>query len=65
MRFTPAEIATIKRLRGSNVAWPLIAKRFRATIHECRAAIGLQTYGTPDRQALPWDVEQRKQFDSK
>ena len=58
MRFTPEQIASIRELRGMHAAWPVIAKRFRATILECRTAIGLQTMGTPDPQAVPWDVDQ-------
>lgn len=65
MRFTPAQIATIRKLRGSKAPWPLIAQRLKATILECRTAIGLQTYGTPELQVMPWDVVQRTLFDSK
>lgn len=53
MRFTPAQIATIGKLRGSKVPWPVIVKRLNATILERRTAIGLQTYGTPELQAMP------------
>ena len=56
---TPEEIETIRTLRGSNVPWPVVAKTLKATILECRSAIGLPTYATPSRQALPWDQQQQ------
>ncbi len=59
MRFTPAQIAKIRKLRGSKVPWPVIAKRLEATILECRTAVGLPTYLTQERQTLPWDVVQQ------
>ena len=57
---TPAQIETIRNLRGSNVPWPVVAKELKATILECRTAIGLPTYGTPERRSMPWDVIQRE-----
>lgn len=57
MRFTLEQITTIQEMRRSKVPWPVIAKNFRATILECRTALGLQTFGTLDWQALPWQVE--------
>lgn len=56
---TPAQIATIRKLRRLKLPWPVVAKELKGTILECRDAIGLQTYGTPERQTLPWDVEQQ------
>ena len=60
---TPAQIEAIRNLRGSNVPWPVVAKELKATILECRTAIGLPTYGTPERRSMPWDVIQRGLFD--
>ncbi len=60
MRFTPAQIATISRLRGSKVPWPVIIKGLKATIVECGTAIRLPTYLTPERQAIPWDAVQQR-----
>lgn len=59
MRFTPTEIATIKRLRRSRFPWPVVAKELKATILEVRTAIGLPTYLTPERKTLPWDTSQQ------
>ena len=58
MRFTPAQIAAIETLRGANVPWPVVAKELKATILECRTAIGLPTYGTPERQTMPGEQKQ-------
>lgn len=56
---TPEEIDSIRTLRGSNVPWPVVAKTLKATIQECREAIGLPTYGTTERQSLPWNQQQQ------
>lgn len=56
---TPEQVSAIRNLRGCNVPWPVIAKTLKATILECRTAINLPTYGTPEQQAMPWDVVQR------
>lgn len=61
---TPEEIETIRSLRGSNVPWPVVAKTLKATIQECRSAIGLPPeYQKAERQPLPWDQKQRSLFD--
>lgn len=59
MRFTPAQIDTIKRLRRSKFPWPVVAKELKATILECRTAVELPTYLTPEPQTLPWYVAQQ------
>ena len=56
---TPEQVLIIRNLRACNVPWPVIAKTLKATILECRTSIGLQTFGTPERQAMPWDVVQQ------
>ena len=56
---TPEQVQIIRNLRACNVPWPVIAKTLKATILECRTAIGLQTYGTPQRQTMPSDVVQQ------
>ena len=56
---TPEQVATIRHLRGCNVPWPVVAKTLKATILECRHAIGLPTFATPERSALPWNVVQQ------
>jgi hypothetical protein len=60
---TPDDIETIRTLRGSNVPWPIVAKTLKATIQECRSAIGLPEYQQAERQSLPWDQKQRSLFD--
>lgn len=60
---TPDDIETIRTLRGSNVPWPVVAKTLKATIQECRAAIGLPEYQQAERKSLPWDQKQRSLFD--
>lgn len=59
MRFTPAQIAAISRLRGSKVPWPVIIRGLKATIVECGTAIRLPTHLTPERQAMPWHLTQQ------
>lgn len=60
MRFCSVdEIVDIRTMRGFNIPWPIVAKKLKATILECRTAIGLPTYSTPVRQAMPWDQQQQ------
>ena len=56
---TADQVAQIRNMRGCNVPWPIVAKTLKASILECRTAIGLPTYSTSERQGMPWDVVQR------
>lgn len=62
MRFTPAQIATIRNLRACNVPWPIISREVEAPVSECRAAIGLPVYQPAGPTVKPWDI-QRGLFD--
>ena len=56
---TPEQVQIIRNLQACNVPWPVIAKTLKATILECRTVLGLPTYGTPERQAMPWHLTQQ------
>lgn len=57
---TPAQIADIRMMRGHNISWHVIARRLGKSLKECRAAIGMPEYDKPtERQAMPWDQQQR------
>lgn len=57
---TADQIATIRHLRGCNIPWPIVAKQLRASVAECRQAIGLPgEYPATQRRAMPWDKSQQ------
>lgn len=53
---SPEQIKNIRNLRACNVPWPAIAREIKASVQECRAAIGMPQYDKPtERTALPWN----------
>jgi hypothetical protein len=59
---SPEDIATIRNLRGSNVPWPVVAKTLKATVQECREAIGMPEYSEAASEPAPWIKRQRDLF---
>lgn len=61
---TQEQIADIRSMRACNVPWRHIAKQLGCTVAQCREALGLPEYDRPaERQAKPWDLQQRTLFD--